>query len=301
MTADPTPRPDATRLERSYDAPAELVWELLTTAAGLEEWFAPDGFESRVSGLDLRPGGELRYTMTATAPEQIAFVRETGNPLSVELRKTFTEVAWPTRLGYRSVIDFVPGEEPYEHLTTIDIEPAGARTNVVMTVDPLHDETWTQGYRAHRDNELDNLGAAISRRTQVILGNHSAVVLPRAQRDRIREFYRQVLGCEIIRQTDLKDDFRLGGNFYIGVLYEDEGVALGENGFAKATYLELKARNVEELRRKIVAFGVRVLDLQDPHLYFQAPGGQIFRLVGIDEDLSKYEGTDHRELPSVFG
>jgi catechol 2,3-dioxygenase-like lactoylglutathione lyase family enzyme len=136
---------------------------------------------------------------------------------------------------------------------------------------------------------------------QVILGNHSAVVLPRAGQGRIREFYRDVLGCEIIRATDEKDDFRLGGNFYIGVLYEDEGVALDEIGFSKAVYLELKAGNVEEMRQKIVAFGVRVLDMQDPHLYFQAPGGQVFRLVGISEDLSRYEGTDHRELPGVFG
>ena len=36
----------------------------------------------------------------------------------------------------------------------------------------------------------------------------------------------------------------------------------------------------------------------DPHLYFQAPGGQAFRLVGTDEDMFKYEGTTrHRELP----
>jgi len=109
---------------------------------------------------------------------------------------------------------------------------------------------------------------------KVIIGNHSAVVLPRAEQGRIREFYRDVLGCEIIRETDLKDDFRLGGNFYIGVLYENEDVALDESGFSKATYLELKADNVEEMREKIVAFGVRVLDMQDPHLYFQAREGK---------------------------
>jgi uncharacterized protein YndB with AHSA1/START domain len=165
MTTEPTPSPSATRLERTYDAPAELVWELLTTAAGLDEWFAPDGFETRVSELDLKPGGQLRYAMTATAPEQVAFMRETGNPLSVELRKTFTEVVPPARLAYRSLIDFIPDHEPYEHLTIVDIEPAGDRTSVVMTVDPLHDETWTQGYRAHRGNELDNLEVAIRRRT----------------------------------------------------------------------------------------------------------------------------------------
>ena len=165
MTTEPTPSTDAARFERSYDAPAELIWELCTTAAGLDEWFAPDGFESQVSELELRPGGQLRYTMTATTPDQIAFMRNNGIPLSAEVRKTFTEVTPPARLAYLSLIDFVPGHEPYEHLTTIDIEPAGDGTNVVMTVDPLHDETWTQQHRAHRGQELDNLEAAIRRRT----------------------------------------------------------------------------------------------------------------------------------------
>jgi hypothetical protein len=33
------------------------------------------------------------------------------------------------------------------------------------------------------------------------------------------------------------------------------------------------------------------LDIPDPHLYFQAPGGQVLRLAGINEDLSFYEGA----------
>ena len=165
MSTEPTPSPSPARLERTFEAPTEMIWELWTTAAGLEEWWAPDGFETRVSNLELRPGGELRYTMTATAPEQIAFVRNLGLPLSNEFRRTFTELVPPTRLGYLSLIDFVPGHDPYEHLTTIEIEPAGDRTNVVMTLDPLPDETWTQDYRAHRADELDKLAAAIRRRT----------------------------------------------------------------------------------------------------------------------------------------
>jgi uncharacterized protein YndB with AHSA1/START domain len=165
MAIEPTPSPNPARLKRTYDAPAELIWELWTTAAGLEEWWTPDGFETRVSELELRPGGRLRYTMTATAPEQIAFVRDLGLPLSNEFRRTFTELVPPSRLAYLSLIDFVPDHEPYEHLTTVDIEPAGHRTNVVVTLDPLHDEHWTDEYRAHRGNELDNLEAAIRRRT----------------------------------------------------------------------------------------------------------------------------------------
>jgi uncharacterized protein YndB with AHSA1/START domain len=154
------------RLSRTYDAPAELVWELLTTAAGLEEWWAPTGFETRVSDLELRPGGQVRYTMTATGPEQVAFMRDAGMPLSSDLCKTFTEVTPRTCLAYRTVIDFVPGHEPYDHLTTVDLKPAGDRTNLVMTLDPLHDETWTREHRAHRGAELDNLETAISRRTR---------------------------------------------------------------------------------------------------------------------------------------
>jgi hypothetical protein len=44
------------------------------------------------------------------------------------------------------------------------------------------------------------------------------------------------------------------------------------------------------MRQIILTSGlVRNLDVPDPHLYFQAPGGQCLRLVGIDEDLSFYE------------
>lgn len=164
MTPEPQPSQNATRLERTYDAPAELIWELWTTAAGIEEWWAPDGFENQVSKMELRPGGQLVYTMTATAPEQVAFMRNAGMPLATESRKTFTEVSPPTRLAYLSLIDFVPDHEPYEHLTVVDITPAGGRIVVVMAVDPMHDETWTQRILAGRDNELDNLQAAIARR-----------------------------------------------------------------------------------------------------------------------------------------
>ncbi|HEY2319605.1 MAG TPA: SRPBCC domain-containing protein [Solirubrobacteraceae bacterium] len=127
MPTAPTPSQNVARLQRTYPASAGLVWELSTTAAGLEEWWGPDGFETRVNELDLRPGGQVRYTMTATGPEQVAFVRSLGMALSSEFRRTFT---------------------------------------VVAPLDPLHDETWTQGYRAHRGVELDNLETATRRRAR---------------------------------------------------------------------------------------------------------------------------------------
>jgi hypothetical protein len=57
-------------------------------------------------------------------------------------------------------------------------------------------------------------------------------------------------------------------------------------------WLELKSDDVPVMRRRIVESGlVRRLEVPDPHLCFQAPGGQCFRLVGVDEDLSFYEGS----------
>jgi uncharacterized protein YndB with AHSA1/START domain/catechol 2,3-dioxygenase-like lactoylglutathione lyase family enzyme len=125
---------------------------------------------------------------------------------------------------------------------------------------------------------------------KVVFGNHSAVRVPRDQRDKIRDFYCGVLGATIMRAQDLKDDIRLGDNFYIAFMY---GEHANESEFlrsGKSVWLEIKSDNVEETRKRIVEFGVRQLDIPDHHLYFQAPGGQVLRLVGTDEDLSQYEG-----------
>jgi uncharacterized protein YndB with AHSA1/START domain len=149
-------------LERTYPAAAERVWELWTTPEGIERWWAPDGFEARVAKLELEPGGELRHSLTATAPEQIEFMTGAGLPLTTHARKRFTEVEPVRRLAYVSEIDFVPGVEPYEHLTIVDLHPVADGVRVVMTVEPLHDEVWTQRLVAGRENELDNLARLIA-------------------------------------------------------------------------------------------------------------------------------------------
>jgi len=127
---------------------------------------------------------------------------------------------------------------------------------------------------------------------KVVFGNHSSVLVPRQDRDRIRRFYCDVLGGRVTQADPERDFIRLGEDFYIGFLYG--GVVADESEFlrtARSIWLEIKSNNVPEMTRKILDFGVRKLELPDPHLYFQAPGGQCLRLVGIDEDLSFYEGT----------
>jgi len=132
---------------------------------------------------------------------------------------------------------------------------------------------------------------------KVIFGNHSSVIVPRQDRDGIRRFYCDVLGGTITKAEDERDFIRLGENFYI-VMYGD---VKDESEFlrtARSVWLEIKSDNVDEMRRKILQSGlVRKLAVPDPHLYFQAPGGQCLRLVGIEEDLSFYEGAG--EGPNV--
>jgi uncharacterized protein YndB with AHSA1/START domain len=149
-------------LTRAYPAAAEEVWRLWTTAAGIERWWAPDGFRVSVEALELRPGGRLVYSMTATAPEQTAFLESVGLPLTTVSRKTFTEVEEPNRLAYSSLVDFVPDHEPYTFDTAVEIVPDDDGVLVRMTVEELHDATWTERLLAGRANELDNLGAVLA-------------------------------------------------------------------------------------------------------------------------------------------
>ena len=144
-------------IRRTYPASPEWIWDLWTTPEGIVDWWAPDGYRTTVERLDLRVGGSLDYTMTATGPEQIAFMQRSGLPLATRSHKEFTELEEPYRLAYCSLIDFVPGMEPYPHRTVITLEPTSSGTTVEMWVDPLHDREWTERIVAGRINELDNL------------------------------------------------------------------------------------------------------------------------------------------------
>ena len=124
--------------------------------------------------------------------------------------------------------------------------------------------------------------------TKVMFGNHTAVYAPRSAQGRIRDFYCEVLGCRARVQSDEVDRFQLDDAHFCFVY---QSTALDEGDFLRAIYLELKTDDTETMKQKILAFGVKKVDVPDPHLYFQAPGGQVFKLVGINEDLSVYEGS----------
>ncbi|WPU91557.1 hypothetical protein SNE25_19755 [Mucilaginibacter sabulilitoris] len=129
-------------------------------------------------------------------------------------------------------------------------------------------------------------------KTNVIFGNHSSILVPERERENVNKFYIYTLGGQLMQADPERDFIRIGDNFFIAFLYGDVPDESEVHRKARAIWLEIKSDHVAETRKKIVESGlVRLLEIPDPHLYFQAPGGQCMRLVGTDEDLSFYEGT----------
>jgi len=161
-------RPSAARkkitLERTFDASIEEVWDLWTTKDGIESWWGPDGFVTEVSKIELRPGGELVYAFTAIAPDQIAFLKKAGMPLTQKVRARYTEVDPPRRLAYSTLADFMPGVEPYDVDTAVDLIAGADGVRVVLTVDAMHDEQWSKLMVMGWENELGKLARVLERR-----------------------------------------------------------------------------------------------------------------------------------------
>jgi len=158
-----TERPKLT-LERTFKASIDEVWELWTTREGIESWWGPEGFSVTVSALDLRPGGDLLYTMRAVEPEQMEYMVKAGMPLSTDHKLTFTEVDPPRRLAYRDMADFIPDVEPYEVDTVIELSEVEDGVRMVLTFDRMHDERWTELARMGRESELARLAAILEAR-----------------------------------------------------------------------------------------------------------------------------------------
>jgi uncharacterized protein YndB with AHSA1/START domain len=161
-----TPAKSAARAQfsivRTYAASIEEAWALWTTKSGIESWWGPEGFDVTVTSLDLRPGGQLIYLMTAAAPEQVAFMKQAGMPLTSECKITYVEVSPPKRLAYKTLADFVPGVAPYEVATVVELEEVAAGVKLTLTFDAMHDDIWTERARAGHESQMRKLDVLIA-------------------------------------------------------------------------------------------------------------------------------------------
>jgi uncharacterized protein YndB with AHSA1/START domain len=102
---------------REFDAPLELVFDVLTKPEHVRNWFAP--FTDRVTecSIDLRVGGTYH----------IVFVTEDGTECS--FRGTYLEVDAPTRTVATWMFEGWPGVEAVE---TEDLEETNGVTKLTM-------------------------------------------------------------------------------------------------------------------------------------------------------------------------
>ena len=149
-------------IERTYAASIAQAWALWTTKVGIESWWGPEGFEVTVMSLDLRPGGELVYLMTATAPDQVAFMKSAGMPISTQTKVTYTEVSPPVQLAYTTLADFVPDVAPYEVTTLVEFHATAEGVKLTITFDAMHDDVWTERARAGHESQLRKLDALLA-------------------------------------------------------------------------------------------------------------------------------------------
>jgi uncharacterized protein YndB with AHSA1/START domain len=168
MTTATTPARARFSLERTYAASVDEAWALWTTKAGIESWWGPEGFDVTVTSLDLRPGGELVYLMTATAPQQVAFMKRAGMPLSTECRVTYTEVSPPGRLAYKTLADFVPDVTPYEVATVVELRATADGVKLTITFDAMHDDVWTERARAGHESQMRKLDALLAAQDKTV-------------------------------------------------------------------------------------------------------------------------------------
>jgi uncharacterized protein YndB with AHSA1/START domain len=149
-------------IERTYEASIEDVWELWTTKEGIESWWGPGGFSVKVDELDLRSGGEMRYAMTAVDPAQVQFMKQAGMPLTTEAKLTYTEIVPGKSIAYTHRVDFISAVEPYDVRNKVEFFAEGGNVRMVLTLDPMHCDEWTQRAVMGMESQLGKLAQAIA-------------------------------------------------------------------------------------------------------------------------------------------
>lgn len=123
-------------LERTLDAPVDLVWEAYTNPEHLKKWFAPKPFEISEIEMDLRPGGVFRIRMTG--PD--GFDTGHGTPGCVLEVIEGKKLVWTSALG--------PGYRPNEAGEGCESFPM---TAVITFADAGNGKTAYKAVALHKD------------------------------------------------------------------------------------------------------------------------------------------------------
>jgi uncharacterized protein YndB with AHSA1/START domain len=105
-------------LERTFDAPRELVWQVMNDPERVTNWWGPRGYTTTVEEMDVRPGGRWRWINHTTDGHDVPFKGE------------YLEVV-PFERVVRTEIFDVPGFDDKAAIDTVTFEDLGGRTKVV--------------------------------------------------------------------------------------------------------------------------------------------------------------------------
>jgi uncharacterized protein YndB with AHSA1/START domain len=127
---------DAVVIERRFDAPVDLIWQMWTDPEHFKAWYGPTGATIPVAKMDVRVGGTRLVGMEVQTP---------NGPMQMWFTGKYREVVENERLVYsESMADengnvMSPSDMgmPEGHPTTteiqVELEDVGGQTKMVMT------------------------------------------------------------------------------------------------------------------------------------------------------------------------
>ena len=133
------------RLERAIPASPERVYAAWTQPELMNRWMSPRGLTVTDAEMDLRVGGRWRVVM-----------REPGGATH-EAGGTYREVTPPRRLVYTHSWTAAGGGRTPQTVLTVEIEPVGTGSRVVLTQVGFADEASRDGHGVGWGSSLDRL------------------------------------------------------------------------------------------------------------------------------------------------
>lgn len=79
------------KIERSFDAPIDVVWQMWTDPEMFKQWYGPMGMSVPTAEMDVQVGGTRKICMEMKTPEREMSMWFTG---------VYKEIAAPSRLVY---------------------------------------------------------------------------------------------------------------------------------------------------------------------------------------------------------
>jgi len=130
------PSRDRVEIERTFDAPVELMWQMWTDPEHFKAWYGPEGASIPVAKMDVRVGGTRLVCMEVQTPNGPMQMWFTGEYLEVveNARLVYTESMSDQHGNVVSPIDVgMPEGHPVTTEVRVELRDVGGRTEVVMT------------------------------------------------------------------------------------------------------------------------------------------------------------------------